>query len=83
MPFVVTSPVPCTGGACAGGKRLLNEWMKERWIQEMDETTLCSESASRKWRKQVARTQQCCKVVCTCPKETEITSDTGGEEAGV
>lgn len=62
---------------------MLNEWMKERWIQEMDETTLCSESASRKWRKQVARTQQCCKVVCTCPKETEITSDTGGEEAGV
>lgn len=56
---------------------MLNEWMKERWIQEMDETTLCSESASRKWRKQVARTQQCCKVVCTCPKETEIRQTLG------
>lgn len=51
---------------------MLNEWMNERWIQEMGETTLCSENASRKWRKKVARIQQCCKVVCTCPKETEI-----------
>ena len=44
-------------GACAGGKHLSNEWMNERWIQEMDETTLCPESASRKSRKKVARTQ--------------------------
>lgn len=49
-----------------------NEWMNERWIQEMDETILCPESASRKWRKKVARTQRCWKVVCPCPKETEI-----------
>ena len=61
---------------------MLSEWMNERWIQEMGETTLCSENASRKWRKRVARTQRSCKVVCTCPKETEI-HQTRGDGAGV